>query len=133
MGVRKLDDVKGVEVRKEGDHRFSSRERLKKRKDIDTVFSSRAKFSCRGATIRVRENGLGYNRIAFVPVRKYGTAVERNRAKRLGRESFRLLRPELRQGFDFALILFPGCDTLAERSAQLRSLCETARLLGGSA
>jgi ribonuclease P protein component len=56
----------------------------------------------------VLKNGLAHNRIGFTLARKYGNAVERNRAKRLGREAYRHLRPRLRGGFDLVLLVYPG-------------------------
>jgi ribonuclease P protein component len=56
----------------------------------------------------VLKNGLPYNRIGFTQIRKYGNAPERNRARRLGREAYRLLRFRLKTGFDLVLLVYPG-------------------------
>ena len=52
-------------------------------------------------TRRIKTDG---NRVGFTVGKKVGGAVTRNRAKRLMRESFRLLEPRLVQGFDFVLV-----------------------------
>jgi ribonuclease P protein component len=95
----------------------------------------------------VLKNGLPYNRIGFTQTRKYGNAPERNRARRLGREAYRLLRPRLKTGFDLVLLVYPGSPnparpgkpagsrarpgrgSLEARLAQLKSLFGKAGLL----
>jgi ribonuclease P protein component len=56
----------------------------------------------------VLKNDLPYNRIGFTQIRKYGNAPERNRARRLGKEAYRLLRSRLKSGFDLVLLVYPG-------------------------
>jgi ribonuclease P protein component len=86
------------------------------------------------------ENGLPYNRIGFTLARKFGSAPARNRAKRLGREAYRFLRPRLARGFDLVLLVYPpaasvekpgrsGREGLAVRVNQLTALCARAGLL----
>ena len=53
------------------------------------------------------ENKLSRNRICFTFSRGFGNAVERNRARRLGREAYRNLKPRLRCGYDFVLLVYP--------------------------
>lgn len=49
-------------------------------------------------------NGLSLSRIGVTASRKVGTAVERNRARRLLREAARHLYPNLRLGWDVVLV-----------------------------
>jgi ribonuclease P protein component len=78
---------------------------------------------------------LPYNRICFSLFKGYGNAVSRNRAKRLGREAYRLMKNRLLCGYD--LILLVSAETeqnrsgsaLSNRNSQLESLFEKAGLL----
>jgi ribonuclease P protein component len=78
------------------------------------------------------KNGLAHTRIAFTFARKYGNAVERNRARRVGREAYRYMRKGLKPGFDLVLLVYPGKDTLAGRMEQLKALFSRAGLCMGS-
>ena len=109
-------------------YRFPRREKLKGRDEIREVFNRKNGFFCKGARLFCRPNGLFYNRIAFTFSRKYGTAVERNRSRRLSREAYRLLRNELLKGHDLVLLVYPGNDDFKTRISQLRDLFKRAGL-----
>ncbi len=51
-----------------------------------------------------KKNGLSYNRKAFLASKKVGKSVQRNRAKRLMKESFRTLDEEKLLGYDTIFI-----------------------------
>ena len=51
-----------------------------------------------------RKNDLSYNRTAFLASKKVGNSVERNRARRLMKESYRILKGEIREGYDLIFI-----------------------------
>jgi ribonuclease P protein component len=115
------------------DFRFRREERLKKREDIRRVFKQGRFVSCTLAKLFVIRNELPYNRIVFTFARKFGGAVERNRARRLSREAYRLLRNALEPGFDLVLLLYPkgdaGGDSFHNRTEQLKILFRKAALL----
>ncbi|MDR0403186.1 MAG: ribonuclease P protein component [Treponema sp.] len=87
--------------------KFRRREHLKKRDDITRVFKKGRSVTCPGVKLFYLENGLSHNRIAFTFARKYGNAVERNRARRLGREAYRLLKKSAGNGYDLVLLAYP--------------------------
>jgi ribonuclease P protein component len=86
----------------------------------------------------VLKNGLVDNRICFALPRKFGNAVERNRARRLSREAYRHLRPRLKGGYDMVLLVYsggnggggdsPGAENLHTRMKQLKNLFAKAAL-----
>jgi ribonuclease P protein component len=85
---------------------------------------------------------LPHNRICFTFPRSFGNAVSRNRARRLGREAFRLLKMRLNGGYDLILLIYSesGSDhsqtvrkvTLADRAKQLEHLFLKAGLFSSS-
>ena len=52
----------------------------------------------------VLKNKRDYNRIGITASKKIGNAVVRNRARRVVKESYRLLEPGLKTGFDIVFI-----------------------------
>jgi len=81
------------------------------------------------------KNDLTFNRICFTFSRGAGNAVFRNRAKRLGREAFRMMKDRLLSGYDLILLIYPDVKglntviTLSGRTQQLESLFIKAGLL----
>lgn len=102
---------------------------MKGKADVDRLFSSTGRIFCPGARLIYADNQLTYNRILVSVVRKYGTAVQRNRARRHGREIFRNTKEMLKQGFDLAFILYPGDFGYKERLDQYLGLVRRAGLL----
>ncbi len=79
--------------------------------------------------LKIRPNDVGWNRIVVAPPRKAGSAVLRNRLRRVGKEAFRTQKELFRPGYDCAIIVFPGEYSFAERQQQLRTLFRQASLL----
>jgi ribonuclease P protein component len=87
---------------------LTRRERLRGKKVLRKIFSVSRKIVCSGARLCAAENGLGYNRGVVSSVRKYGGSVERNRARRVGKEAYRCIKNSIKPGFDLAFILLPA-------------------------
>ena len=90
-----------------GGGRFRRQEHLKRRVELTRVFKKGRVVSCPGVKLFFLANGLAHNRIVITFARKYGNAVQRNRARRLGREAYRLMRGELAAGYDVVLLIYP--------------------------
>jgi ribonuclease P protein component len=119
--------LSGVESRK----RFRREEHLKRRTELTRVFKKGRVTNCPGIKLFFLANGLPHNRIVITFVRKYGNAVQRNRARRLGREAYRLMKGTLKTGYDLVFLVYPGLpavNTLAERTQQLKTLFRKAGL-----
>ena len=107
---------------------LSRSERLRGVHALKRVFTVSRKFSCSGGKLLLAENGLEYNRVVVSSVRKFGCAVARNRARRVGKEAYRCIKDRIKPGFDLAFILFPGDYSYEERISQLSYLLKKAGL-----
>ncbi len=108
--------------------KFKKAERLGLSAAIQTVFRKGKKYSCNGAKLFVLPNGTERNRVVFTFPRGYGTAVERNRSRRMSREAYRQVKGNLVPGHDLAILVFPGMDSFSERMDQYRILFGKAGL-----
>ena len=126
-----------VQCAVKGSFRFKREERLKGKGTIKDVFGKGRRFhskglaGCRGAKLFVLKNGLPHNRICFTFTRGFAGAVERNRAKRLGREAYRNLKSRIKCGYDLILLVYPDNPdtTYAGRAGQLEHLLSRAGLM----
>jgi len=128
-------------MRSEGSCSFKRHEHLKGRKEIREVFNKGKQFTCHGAKLFLLKNDLSYNRICFAlskaSFRSLASkesqiswnAVSRNRAKRLGREAFRLMKERIACGYDLILLVYAETDmVLSGRIKQFESLFSKAGL-----
>jgi len=51
-----------------------------------------------------RKNRLNTNQLGLTTTKKIGKAVRRNRARRLMREAYRIIEPEMKSGYDMVLV-----------------------------
>ena len=87
--------------------RFRPHEHLKRPADFQAAYDRRRSAADNTLVVYARENGLPHSRVGLSVSRKFGTAVRRNRIRRLMREAFRLTKDDLPKGFDFVLIPRP--------------------------
>lgn len=99
-------------------YRFSKQSVLRKNKQFRLVYRYGKSWANRLAVLYVlpqSKQNLSQRRVGFVAGKKVGGAVARNRAKRLLREAYRLLQPQLQQGYDMVIV---GRSSLIQANCQ---------------
>ena len=108
---------------------FPKEERLCGAMLIRSLFKSGVRYSCGGAKLFVLPNTLPYNRFVCTFQRHYGSAVQRNKARRLSKEVYRQMKYRLKTGFDMLLLVDPCRDTFGMRMQQFDYLFKKADML----
>ena len=80
---------------------------LRSRHDFNAVFGARVKQARGPLLIFARPNDRPHPRIAIQTSVRVGTAVRRNRIRRLLREAFRLMQHDLPRGYDVVIVVRP--------------------------
>jgi ribonuclease P protein component len=113
--------------------RSASRGRLSRSADFERVYRHGRSIANRHLVLYAFSNRSGpQTRLGLSVSRKVGGAVERNRVKRLLREAFALVEPELQQGHDVVVVARPPARELAEREG-LRGVTRSLEELLGRA
>jgi ribonuclease P protein component len=76
--------------------------RIRRRPEFERIYREGARIHGRFMTLFVMANGRNAPRFGVAATRKLGSAVERNRAKRLSREVFR--RHKMAAGLDIVIV-----------------------------
>src|SRR5687768_3451283 len=102
---------------------FQKHEHLRSKKDFDRLFERRCSVSDELLILYAFPNGLDYSRVGFGVSKKVGSAVVRNRFRRIYREAYRLSRSELPVGLDLMMLPRSAVEpTLAAVKSSLRKL-----------
>ena len=81
---------------------FRLADRVRVRREFERAYDQGRKVHGRWMTVFLLPNGRATPRLGVAATRKLGSAVERNRAKRLARELFR--RHRVSAGFDIIIV-----------------------------
>jgi ribonuclease P protein component len=121
-----------------GGRRRGRRQRLSRSAEFDRVFREGRSHASRHLVVYSfpREEADAEPRLGVSVGRKVGGAVQRNRMKRLLREAFGQIEPELPRGHDFVVVARPDAGRFAQDGGEqaiesdLRELLEGAGLVG---
>ena len=83
---------------------------ITKREDFDKIYGRSGSAGSKYVVVLFRKNGLSESRQAFIASKKVGNSVQRNRARRLMKEAFRLSDEQVPGGYDIAFIARNGID-----------------------
>ena len=109
------------------------RNRLSRSRDFDTVYRHGRSASTRFLVLHWfprLDDGDGVPRLGLAVPRSVGSAVVRNRVKRLLREAWRELLPTVPAGHDFVLAARPGVAEPAAARGRKWLVAEIADVLG---
>ena len=104
--------------------------RLRHTSDVRRVYNEGKSWVHSYLVLVARPNGLDFSRVGVTASRKVGSAVARNRAKRLLREAARHLYPRFVHGWDVMLVARAGILSVKEPQIEdaLSSLLNRAGL-----
>lgn len=109
------------------DERFTRHDRVRRQTDFVRVYANDAFVADDVLVVRGCGNELDISRLGLSISRKVGSAVVRNRWKRLLREAFRRQRSQLPRGYDF--VIRPRRGATPHASAIADSLVRVLRKL----
>lgn len=113
-------------------NKLAKRGRLHRNSSFQAVYRSGKSYANKNMVLYVLPQRGGQRRVGFAAGKRLGSAVVRNRVKRLLREAYRLNQHRLSAGFDLVIVgrqpLTGG--GLSDAVAAFLQLCDRARILG---
>ena len=106
---------------------FRPHMRIKKTSEFKRVYSGKLSVADDLLIVYARPNSYGHCRLGLSVGKRLGSAVRRNRIKRMLREAFRLCRHQLPAWFDYVII--PRSDRQLSLGQCRQSLLQLARRL----
>ena len=107
---------------------LSRDERLRRRRDIKFLFAAGKSVSGGALRLVYRANALNTNRLLVTLRKKFGTAVDRNRARRLVKEAYRNEKCSIRSGYDIGFVVYQKSMSYTETTEAMLSLLKRAGL-----
>lgn len=95
-----------------GRYTFGRQDRIRKKKEFTTIYAKGVRFHTGNFTVITYSNSIGIRRFGLTVSKKVGSAVQRNRVKRLLREFFRLNKEKLPGSKDIVIIARKGATSL---------------------
>ena len=77
---------------------------LRRKEDFNSIYRKGRSVGDKYIVLFYKKNNLSYKRTAFLASKKVGNSVQRNRARRLIRESYRFLEESIQDGYDLIVI-----------------------------
>ncbi|MGD0276998.1 MAG: ribonuclease P protein component [Syntrophales bacterium] len=110
-----------------GRYTFGRQDRIRKKKDFTKIYAKGTRFHTGNFTVITYSNPNGIRRLGLTVSKKVGSAVQRNRVKRLLREFFRLNKEKLPSSKDIVIIARTGATSLdyEDLCRELNSLLTT--------
>lgn len=77
---------------------------LRNKKDFSNIYNKGKSTGDKYVVVFFRKNQLDYTRTAFLASKKVGKSVQRNKARRLMKESYREIKASVKPGNDIIMI-----------------------------
>ena len=102
-------------------HTLPKSRHLRLPREFDAVYGAKTRESRGPLTVYAKPNGRDYPRLGMSVSRKVGTAVRRNRIRRLLREAFRFMQHDPPRGYDLVVVVRPHAPLMLAEYQKLLS------------